>query len=413
MPTTHDFLERCDKLAVMGGTFDPIHNGHIAVANAVLKEFSPRRVLFMPGGHPPHKPPVTDGEHRFNMALAAVCENPAFDVSRLEIDRKGRSYTVDTISELRKICPVGAEIYFIIGADALMEILTWEGAERLLSMCEMIAVHRPGYKLDEQFIKNLRENYGAKIHIFEGPLLEISGTEIRNNFSHGQGGIVPRCVEDYARSHGLYGTEANPFEKAKAQLKSRLSPRRFHHTLGTVIEAEKLAAHYGADVNKARWAALLHDCAKEYSSAKKRALCELWGIPLDPIFESRIDLTHSLLGAESARRDYLVTDPEILQAIARHTTGGANMTLLDKIILLADFIEPHRDHYPPLLEMRRHAYKNLNKALRIGMKSTVNDLLERGNAVHPATRAALKELKQTETGGHYGKNRSFGTKNRT
>ncbi|MCL1877872.1 MAG: nicotinate-nucleotide adenylyltransferase [Defluviitaleaceae bacterium] len=401
MPSSHDFLERCDKLAVMGGTFDPIHNGHIAVASAVLQEFKPRRVLFVPGGQPPHKPdiPVSDGEHRFNMTLSAICENPAFDASRMEIDRKGPSYTVDTIAALRKICPAGAKIFFIIGADALMEILSWHGAEKLLSLCEFIAVHRPGYELEKKYVKNLREKYGAVVHIFEGPLLEISGTQIREKFAAGQavGGLVPRVVEDYARTHALYNMPApnlsqSNFETVKQRICSVLSKGRFRHTLGTIIEAEKLAAHYGADVNKARWAALLHDCAKEFSTAKKRVLCAHWCIQLDPILASHIDITHSLLGAESACRDYGITDPEILQAIACHTTGGANMTLLDKVILLADFIEPYREDYPPLAEMRRHAYTDLNKALRIGMEFTINELLERGHAVHDRTRDALREL---------------------
>jgi len=401
MPSAHDFLERCDKLAVMGGTFDPIHNGHIAIASAVLQEFSPRRVLFVPGGRPPHKPgyDVTNGEHRFKMTLSAVCENPAFDVSRMEIDRKGPSYTVDTMAKLREICPPGAKIYFIIGADALMEILTWHGAEKLLGLCEFIALHRPGYDFDEKYIEDLREKYGAIIHIFEGPLLQISGTEIRKKFAEGQavGGLLPRVAEDHARENSLYSLPApdlsqSHFETVKLSISTLLSPRRFKHTLGTIIEAEKLAAHYGADVNKARWAALLHDCAKEFSAAKKRLLCERWCIALDEVLSAHIDITHSLLGAESARRNYQINDPEILQAIAFHTTGGANMTLLDKIILLADFIDPYREDYPPLEEMRRHAYTDMKKALRIGMEYNVQDLQARGNAIHPWTRDAMKEI---------------------
>jgi nicotinate-nucleotide adenylyltransferase len=399
IPTNHDYLERCDKLAVMGGTFDPIHNGHIAVAEAVLHEFKPRRVLFIPGGQPPHKnTSLTDGEHRYQMTLRAVCENPAFDASRLEINRPGKSYTVETISALREICPPQSEIFFIIGADAFMEVLSWHGAERLLKMCQLIAVHRPGYEIDKSHVENLRKNYGATIHVFEGPLLEISGTALREKFQKNLpvGALTPRAVEDYARKNSLYQTSPPSFEEAKAILESRLSPRRFKHTLGTIIEAEKLAAHYGADVDKARWAALLHDCAKEFSSDKKRVLSEVWGIPLDDIMRSHIDIIHSDLGAESARRDFLITDPEILQAIARHTFGARGMTLLDKIIILADYIEPFREDYPPLAEMRRVAYEDINKALIIGLKDTHTDLKTRGNTVHPNGKDALNELTRNQ-----------------
>jgi nicotinate-nucleotide adenylyltransferase len=404
MGITQNYLERCDKLAVMGGTFDPIHYGHLAVAEAVMHEIKPRCILFMPGGQPPHKnsKPVTSAEHRYNMALSAICEYPCFDISRMEIDGEGFSYTVDTIKTLRDICPSDAEIYFILGADALMEILTWEGAERLLKLCKFVAVHRPGYEIDNACAENLRTNYGAEIHMLEGPNLNISGTEIRKRFSAGQpvGGLIPRIAEDYARINGLYGLPEpaltpERFEAVKTIIKNRLSPRRFNHTLGTVTESEKLAAHYGADVNKARWAALLHDCAKEYSADKKRRLCKLWGIELDSILSADIDIAHSMLGAESALRDFQVNDPEILQAISRHTIGQSKMSLLDKIIMLADYIEPYRDKsYPPLAAMRETAYKDIDKALLIGMKDTNEDLKKRGKPVHPWSDDVMKELKQ-------------------
>jgi len=392
MPTKHDHLEKLNKIAIMGGTFDPIHNGHLAVAEAVFAEFEPQRVLFIPGGQPPHKPdkPVTDSEHRYKMTLAAICETPGFDVSRMEIDREGPSYTVDTIVALHEICSQDAEIYFIIGADALMEILTWQGSEKLLKLCKFIAVLRPGYKIDDAYVENLREKYGADIHIFEGPALEISGTALRERITAGKpvGGLMPKVAEEYAMHHGLYqtpGMELTParYEAVKAQLQMRLSARRFKHTLGTVIEAEKLAKHYGADVEKARWAALLHDCAKEYSSAKKHALCKAWNIPVDEIMRAHIDITHSILGAETAKRHFYVTDAEILQAISRHTMGYKNMSLLDKIIMLADYIEPYRDGWPALNKQREQAYTDINAALITGINATNEDLKKRNRPIHP------------------------------
>lgn len=403
MGSPHDYLERCDSLAVMGGTFDPIHMGHLTVAQSVLEEFKPRRVLFVPGGRPPHKPdkPVTDGGHRYRMTLAAICDNPGFDVSAMEVNREGHSYTVDTISRLREICPAGADIYFIIGADALMEILTWKDAPELLTMCKFIAVPRPGYDLDTDYVENLRTNYNACVYILDIPRLDISGTDIRERFESGRftKGLMPPGAEDYARLHGLYQTGRSVltdqrFEEITECLRLRLSQRRFNHTLGMVEESEKLARHYGANLTKARWAALLHDCTKEYSVDKKRALCALWGIPLDDILSAHIDLTHSLLGAESARRDYMVNDPEILQAIRYHTTGHKKLTLLDKIIILADYIEPTRENYPPLADMRRLAYIDINKALIIGMKFTNGELKARGNAIHPWCKDAMRTLRR-------------------
>jgi nicotinate-nucleotide adenylyltransferase len=205
---------------------------------------------------------------------------------------------------------------------------------------------------------------------------------------------MPRQAEAYARENALYQIIKSDFGKAKQQLELRLSPRRFNHTIGTIIEAEKLAAHYGADAEKARWAALLHDCAKEFTTGKKRALCEKWQIPMDKISSAHIDILHGFLGAEVARREFFITDEEILQAIRYHTIGHGEMTKLDKIIMLADYIEPFREGYPPLEDMRNLAYTNMHKALTIGMKFTNEEVKQRGHSVHPWSKDALKSLKE-------------------
>jgi nicotinate-nucleotide adenylyltransferase len=161
-----------------------------------------------------------------------------------------------------------------------------------------------------------------------------------------------------------------------------------------VEEAERLAAHYGAAINKARWAGLLHDAAKEYAPDKKRTLCAIWQIPLDEVLETQIDLTHGLLGAETAKREYGVFDEEILQAIRYHTGGHKHMTLLDKIILLADFIEPTREDYPGLHEMRELAYKNIDAALLVGLKGVVAENTEKRRLIHPWSTDAINTLER-------------------
>jgi predicted HD superfamily hydrolase involved in NAD metabolism len=183
------------------------------------------------------------------------------------------------------------------------------------------------------------------------------------------------------------------FNAVKSSLQKRLSPKRFVHTLGVMKEADKLARFYHAPVEKARWAALLHDCAKEYSTDKKVALCKQWGISLHGPHTAQIDLTHGPMGAESAKRDYYVTDPEVLQAIRYHSTGHGAMTVLDKVIMLADYIEPYREDYPPLAQMRKLAYTDINKALRMGIKYTIKEEEEHKNPVHPASFDALEALK--------------------
>ena len=419
-PTERDYLDRCQSLAVLGGTFDPIHMGHLAVADAVYRQLRPQRVLFIPCGQPAHKRerPITCAEHRYNMTALAVCEYPPFDISRLELDRPGATYTIDTARTLQAICPPGAVIYFIIGADALAEMLSWKDAEELLRLCQFVAVPRPGYDkaCSAAHVEHLTHTHGARIHWLDGPMLDISSTDIRERFKTDQTlcGLVPKPVEDYARQYRLYaakGTIHNEtvpgshdnlsavhFEQARNKLRIRLSPKRFTHTMGVVKEAERLAAHYAVDIDKAHWAALLHDCAKEYSADKKRVLCKLWNVKLDDVLKANIDITHSLLGAESARRDFFVNDPAILQAIRYHTTGHKGMSLLDKIIMLADYTEPYRENWGPLQEMRRLSLTDINQALILGTEYTIKEEEDAGHPIHPWSLDALAELKEDING---------------
>ena len=415
--TERDYLDICHSLVVLGGTFDPIHMGHLAIAEAVYHQLKPQRVLFIPSGQSAHKQDrqITDAEHRYNMTALATCEYPPFDISRLELNRPGPSYTIDTARALQAACPAGVDISFIVGADALKDILSWKNAGELLQICKFVVVPRPGYEKGvAPLADSLTTNHGANIHLLDGPLLDISSTGIRERLKNIQDvqGLIPRPVEDYVRLNGLYsvgaasgfrdkpnlssGPVTTPipfnFEAAYEALSIRLSPRRFKHTMGVVEEAKRLAVHYGQDVEKAGIAALLHDCTKEYSADKKRNLCKLWGVQLDKTLEANIDLTHSLLSAESAQRDFNIHDPEILQAIRYHTTGHSGMTMLDKLIMLADYIEPYRVNWGPINEMRRLALTDVNQALIIGTKYTIKEEKQAGKLIHPWSLDMLKEL---------------------
>jgi nicotinate-nucleotide adenylyltransferase len=399
MDLLNDRLEFCRRIAVMGGTFDPFHYGHLAMAEAVHQAYKPDKILIIPLNRPAHREdPVTDGEHRYRMAVLAAAEHPFFTVSRMELDRPGTTYTIDTVRTLRHICPDTAEIYFIVGEDAVNLILDWKDVGELFTLCRFIVIPRPGGdKLSlHRHIEMLRSVHGAHMELLDIDTPAISATDIRERMASGRSVryLLPRVSEDYAKRNGLYNFKTPSFEECRHAISAILSPKRYAHTMGVVEEAERLAHYYGADVGKAKIAALLHDCAKEYSADKKRALCEMWNIPMDDILHAQIDLTHSLLGAESAWRDYNVYDGEILQAIRYHTTGHKNMTLMDKIILLADYIEPTRDDYPGLSKIREQAYVNLNSAILTGIRATIRENKIRGRAIHPWSKEAIKELKK-------------------
>ncbi|HHU32734.1 MAG: nicotinate-nucleotide adenylyltransferase [Zhaonellaceae bacterium] len=200
------------RIAIMGGTFDPIHFGHLVAAEAARDIFKLDRVFFVPSGNPPHKKnyPVTDAKHRYLMTNLAVAANPYFEVSSIEIEREGYSYAIDTVTEFYNRYKSQAELFFITGADAILEILTWKNVERLTELCRFIAATRPGTHLDEllKFIKKLPDKIGKKIHIMEVPALAISSTDIRQRVANHRTikYLLPEAVEQYIVKNGLYQT---------------------------------------------------------------------------------------------------------------------------------------------------------------------------------------------------------------
>lgn len=197
------------SLAIMGGTFDPIHYGHLVVAEQVRHSFACDKVLFIPAAIPPHKTQnaITAVADRLTMTKMAVASNPWFEVSPLEIERPGPSYTIDTVREIKKIYQP-ENLYFITGADAVLEILSWKDVNNLLSLCKFIAATRPGYDLNnlEQRLKSLPEKYFKNIIPFYVPSLAISSTDIRNRVGSGKPikYLLPESVEGYIYEHLLY-----------------------------------------------------------------------------------------------------------------------------------------------------------------------------------------------------------------
>lgn len=200
------------RLGIMGGTFDPIHYGHLVAAEMARGEFNLSKVLFIPSGTPPHKirRDVSTASLRYEMVELAIKDNPAFDLSALEIDRKGLSYTVDTLRILRRAWPEH-ELYFITGTDALLEIFSWREAEEILTMIQFIGAARPGFDARDFLLKVQQEHSETqeKIHYLEVPALAISSTDIRSRVSHGQPirYLLPEPVRLFIQQHGLYTAE--------------------------------------------------------------------------------------------------------------------------------------------------------------------------------------------------------------
>ncbi len=192
-------LRRRERIGIMGGTFDPIHHGHLVAASEVAQYFELDQVIFVPTGQPYQKADVTPSEHRYLMTVIATAANPRFNVSRVDIDRNGPTYTIDTLRDIRRQNP-DAELFFITGADAVTQILEWRDAHELWSLAHFVAVSRPGHSLTAS---GLSEQH---VSLLEVPALAISSTDCRSRVGRGSPVwyLVPDGVVQYISKHHLY-----------------------------------------------------------------------------------------------------------------------------------------------------------------------------------------------------------------
>ncbi|QIX27381.1 nicotinate-nucleotide adenylyltransferase [Nocardioides sp. JQ2195] len=196
------------RVGVMGGTFDPIHHGHLVAASEVQAWFDLDEVIFVPTGDPWQKSDrqVSPAEHRYLMTVIATAANPLFTVSRVDIDRDGPTYTIDTLRELGALMP-DADLYFITGADALANIFTWRDVDELFSLARFVGCTRPGYEMEMKSLEGIPED---RVTLVEIPALAISSTDCRNRKERGEPVwyLVPDGVVQYIAKHNLYPSGA-------------------------------------------------------------------------------------------------------------------------------------------------------------------------------------------------------------
>jgi nicotinate-nucleotide adenylyltransferase len=205
-------MRQGEAVGIMGGTFDPIHYGHLVIAEGARVEYDLSEVIFIPSGMPPHKrdQTISNAEDRYRMTMLATQDNPHFSVSRVEIDRPGPSFAVDTIRTMKEMYGPDVDLYFITGADAILQILSWKDVGSLISMCHFVAATRPGYSLTwlREIIARIRERHQSdfSVQYMEVPGLMISSTDIRQRVRSGLPirYLLPEIVESYIRVHRLY-----------------------------------------------------------------------------------------------------------------------------------------------------------------------------------------------------------------
>lgn len=394
------------KIGVYGGTFNPPHLGHITAARTVFELLKLDKLLVIPTGRPPHKSLAPDSpspDQRLELTRLAMEQTGLEDrveVLDLELRREGNSYTVDTLSRLRELYP-GEELWLLLGADMFLTLQTWREPERILSLAGVAAFGRTEMDMEELF--SVQRSYlyrtypQARLVTLTIPgVVDISSTELREQLARGEGGtLLAPAVYGCILREGLYGTTADlkslPLERLRPVALSCLHHRRIPHVLGTEQEAIHLAERWGGDVAKARRAALLHDCTKKLSLAEQLEVAERFQVPLDEMERREIKLLHAKTGAGIAETVF-GTDEEITNAIRWHTTGRGGMTLLEKIIYLADYIEPTRS-FPGVEKLRRVCYEDLDAGLLLGLEMTIEEMEKRGASIHPKTLEARDALK--------------------
>lgn len=396
------YPKKIRKLAIMGGTFDPIHIGHLVTAEEVRHEFGIDEVLFVPTGHPPHKASqnMTTTEHRYLMTVLATAANPNFKVSRLEIDREGVTYTIDTVKQLKKIYGKEVELYFITGADAIHQILTWKESEELLQICSFVAVTRPGYNKQELItqINTLKSKFETHIYFLEVPALAISSSDIRSRIESKKPikYLVPQEVENYIKKYQLYTQRICLTEIAREQMckevRMRLSPKRYAHTKGVIERALELAKIYHIKSENAFIAALFHDYCKELSEEEKYAFCKKYKIILDDFEREHIDLAHGKIAAAVLENEWNIHNQSILDSIRYHTVGKRGMDDLAKIIYLSDMTEEGRAPYKEKEQIKNLAYENLNAAMYLALCSSYTYVVHiLKQEAHPITLQLIQE----------------------
>ena len=383
------------KIAIYGGTFNPPHRGHVESLQAVYEQAKPDRVLVIPASIPPHKVLAAgspDAEKRLELTRLAFKELPYAEVTDMELTRTGKSYTSDTVAELLRKYP-DAELMLAMGTDMFLSFETWHEYRYLIDNVTMLVFARREGE-DEKIFKYgeyLESKYGAKINYIMHDPLPISSSEIRRLLPKRLGReLLPGVVFARIVKNGDYAAKPD-FPWLREQSYAYLSPKRIPHVQGCEWEAVRLAKRWGESEEDAAEAGILHDITKKLVLSEQLILSEKYGIINDTYETANVKLLHAKTGAALARDLFNISD-RVYSAIRWHTTGKPDMTLLEKIIYMADYIEPNRD-FPGVDKLRKLAYEDLDAAMVLGLKMSLEDIRSYGAEPYEVTVSAYEWYK--------------------
>ena len=387
------------RIGIYGGAFNPPHTGHIRAAEYALQALNLDKLLLIPSCSSPHKPlPAGSPEPKQRLEMTKLWAGEKMEVCDIELSRGGTSYTYQTVEQLKLQYPED-ELVLFMGTDMFLSFHTWKEPERILK-CVSLAVFYRGDKNEQAAIAKTQKEYetaGHRVYLVENPVTEISSTQLRRM-------LVFRCaapfldgkVLRYIEENRLYGTDRDyknlSMEDLEQVAVNLLNPNRVKHVLGCRDTAAALARVWGADETDAARAGLLHDITKALDGPLQLTLCREYGKVLDEFSENNPKTLHALTGSMVAERIF-GENQAVVSAIESHTTGKPAMNTLEKIIYVADYMEPNRD-FPGVEKLRRLAYTDLDGALKLGLEMTLEVLRQQRRQISPASCQALAYLEQ-------------------
>ncbi|SDN71196.1 nicotinate-nucleotide adenylyltransferase [Acetanaerobacterium elongatum] len=383
------------RIGIFGGTFNPIHEGHLHLIAGFYQQLGLSEVILIPDYTPPHKVAndLADGEDRYNLCRIATHGIPYIRVSDYELRRQTKSYTVYTLEHFADLYP-DDELCLLMGSDMFFTMETWHQAQRIFELATLCAGARNAGEYEKllSHAQELRKK-GARAEVISLDALSVSSTEIRESIKAGnhapQG--LPDAVQKYIETVCLYTEERPEVLRYKSLLADMLSPKRYYHSLCVAREATALAVIFGADAQKAYTAGLLHDIAKDMSTEQQLQMLAKFDIILSDAEERSKQLWHPIVGAVYVQHELSINDSEIINAIRYHTTARKGITLLEMIIYLADCISFDRD-YPDAAILREKITHSLQDAMLSALSLTIQSLAKRDSLIHIDTIEAYNDL---------------------
>ncbi len=387
------------RIGIFGGTFNPPHIGHIRAAQEAMAALGLTKLIFVPNRTAPHKI-VPSGspspEQRLAMLRIAAEDCPSMEASDMELKREGVSYTVDTVAALKALYP-DAQLILLMGTDMFLSFLSWREPEKIWENATLGVFYR-GEKGETGAIeaqKAALQSRGARVKLVKNQVVTISSTQMRRLLAFRcADAFLPVGVGDYIRENRLYDVAADwknlPMDELEQVVVRLLNPNRVAHVLGCRDTAVMLAKRWGADETDAARAGILHDITKAIDGPLQLTLCAAYGKILSDFSRKYPKTLHALTGSLVAERIFGENEA-VVSAIRYHTTGKADMNLLETIIYVADYMEPNRD-FPGVEKLRALAYSDLTAALKLGLEMTMEHLARQGSEVSPESRDALRYL---------------------